>query len=89
MEIQILDGIWTLSAEDAPLGAEHCPVLRENTTLAMDIPGDIHSTLIKYNAIEDPRYTAQTEDCSWINGTDWKIERCFIWKKKQEGLSYC
>ncbi len=82
MEIQILDGIWTLSAEDAPLGAEHCPVLRENTTLAMDIPGDIHSTLIKYNAIEDPRYTAQTEDCSWINGTDWKIERCFIWKKK-------
>ena len=48
-----LDGIWKLRAdriEDNPFG------IKERMEWNMNIPGDVHDTLIKNNTIPDPYY---------------------------------
>jgi len=37
----------------------------------VDVPGDVHSTLIKYNQIEDPFYGYNDIKCQWVEKKVW------------------
>ena len=72
-----LDGIWKLRAdriEDNPFG------IKERMEWNMNIPGDVHDTLIKNNTIPDPYYGMNELDIQFIGRGDWTIYRTFDWK---------
>ena len=76
-----LDGIWKLRAdriEDNPFG------IKERMEWNMNIPGDVHDTLIKNNTIPDPYYGMNELDIQFIGRGDWTIYRTFFWKKEDE-----
>ncbi len=76
-----LDGIWKLRAdriEDNPFG------IKERMEWNMNIPGDVHDTLIKNNTIPDPYYGMNELDIQFIGRGDWTIYRTFDWKKEDE-----
>lgn len=36
-----------------------------------EVPGDVHSTLLKYGKIEDPFYSTNVEKCRWVEDKIW------------------
>ena len=76
-----LDGLWKLRAdkiEDNKFG------IKENMEWDMELPGDVHDTLIKNNTIPDPYYGMNELDILFVGRGDWTIYRSFNWEKKDE-----
>lgn len=53
-------------------------ILKQSLESWMDVevPGDVHSTLLKYGKIEDPFYSTNVEKCRWVEDKNW-------WYKKE------
>ena len=76
-----LDGLWKLRAdkiEDNKFG------IKENMEWDMELPGDVHDTLIKNKTIPDPYYGMNELDILFVGRGDWTIYRSFNWEKKDE-----
>jgi len=58
-----LAGDWQLSSVD------------NSHTLAMELPGDVHSALLKAGVIDDPYVGRNENDVQWVAHKDWVIER--------------
>lgn len=58
-----LAGDWQLSSVD------------NSHALAMELPGDVHSALLKAGVIDDPYVGRNENDVQWVAHKDWVIER--------------
>lgn len=45
--------------------------------LLTEVPGDVHSTLLKHGKIEDPFYSTNVEKCRWIENKVWWYKKDF------------
>jgi Beta-galactosidase/beta-glucuronidase len=46
------------------------------------VPGDVHSTLLRYGKIEDPFYGTNVEKCRWVEGKTWWYRNTFRFDPK-------
>ena len=79
-----LDGIWKLRAdriEDNPFG------IKERMEWNMNIPGDVHDTLIKNNTIPDPYYGMNELDIQFIGRVIGLYTGPLTGRKKMKGHS--
>ena len=63
-----LDGVWK-GRGVAPNGEEIC--------FDGQVPGCVHTDLLRIGAIDDPMRGKNAEQCSWIEHTDWTYTRTF------------
>lgn len=78
-----LKGQWQLK----PINIEENKFgITQEKTYSINIPGDVHSSLIEQNVISDPYYGKNEDDILFIGRGDWKIEREFEYRKKTK---YC
>ncbi|MBC8062431.1 MAG: glycoside hydrolase family 2 protein [Clostridiaceae bacterium] len=47
----------------------------------VEVPGDVHSTLLKYGKIEDPFYSTNVEKCRWVEDKVWWYKKEFIFNE--------
>lgn len=52
--------------------------------LVCDVPGDVHSTLLKHGVIEDPYYGTNDVKCQWIHNKVWWYRKEFEFIKSKE-----
>ncbi|WP_163194313.1 beta-mannosidase [Clostridium thermarum] len=50
--------------------------------LDVEVPGDVHSTLLKYKKIEDPFYSTNAEKCRWIEDKTWWYKKSFNFERE-------
>lgn len=55
---------------------------KEIHNVQMNIPGDIHSALIRAKKIPDPYWAFNEKDVQWVGRENWKIRRTFHFKKQ-------
>ena len=48
----------------------------------VEVPGDVHSTLLKYRKIEDPFYSTNVEKCRWIEDKVWWYKKEFVFNEE-------
>lgn len=78
-----LKGQWKLR----PINIEENKFgITQDKTYSINIPGDVHSSLIEQEVINDPYYGKNENDILFIGRGDWKIEREFEYSKKSK---YC
>ncbi len=74
-----LKGQWKLR----PINIEENKFgITQDKIYSINIPGDIHSSLIEQEVINDPYYGKNEDDILFIGRGDWKIEREFEYSKK-------
>lgn len=83
MLITKLDGNWKLSNKSLTIARKNAPFFKENNSLDISIPGDVHTALINNNIIEDPYYADNEMKQLWVGKCDWKIERDFTFSKQK------
>lgn len=71
--ITSLNGEWKLSGP--------------KTNCTINLPGDVHSCLIKNTIIPDPYYGCNEKDLLWVGQSQWTFEREFEYKKIKETKS--
>lgn len=49
--------------------------------LDVEVPGDVHSTLLKYGKIEDPFYSTNVEKCRWVEDKVWWYKKEFVFNE--------
>ena len=84
MQTQLLDGAWILSAQDPKAIENNCSYFNNINRIDINIPGDVHSTLLNRGFIKDPYYGTDELDTLWVGQNDWKIERSFTFKKTEK-----
>lgn len=72
-----LDGVWKLSC-----------AARDLKEIPMNIPGDIHATLLEKKIIPDPFYATNEEPIQWVGEQEWEIEHEFEVKNISNYVSY-
>ena len=77
----LLDGKWQLRADRIE---ENAFGIKEGSVWEMNIPGDVHNTLIENGTIPDPYWGTNELDVLFVGRGDWSVERTFLWKKKEE-----
>ena len=65
----LLDGQWKLSCYQKSI-----------KNIPMNIPGDIHSSLLRQNIIEDPYFDCNEKKAEWVHYNEWTIHRSFEMK---------
>ncbi len=71
----------------------------ETGWLRVNVPGDVHSTLVKRKIIPDPYFGLNNEKCRWVADREWWYRKSFCvpeeWQKKEkiirlifEGVDY-
>ena len=60
---------------------------KEIKDIPMNIPGDVHSALIRAKQIADPYYALNEKDVQWIGQENWSIARTFTYTHR-EGTAY-
>ncbi|WP_432797142.1 beta-mannosidase [Poriferisphaera sp. WC338] len=68
-----LSGEWELSCE----GGEGQNHFKKQETLAGQLPGEVHSALLRSGHIEDPYVGLNERDVQWIGRSKWKYVRTF------------
>ena len=56
--------------------------------IQMNIPGDIHSALIRSNIIPDPCYGFNERDVQWVGLENWSIRKTFVFHPQTGCRSY-
>ena len=84
MQTQLLDGTWSLSSVDPSAIVNNCSYFSNINRIDIDIPGDVHSTLLDRGFIKDPYYASDELSTLWVGQNDWKIERDFTYKKSEK-----
>lgn len=74
-----LNGKWTLS---------NSLNRKELKDISMNIPGDVHSALLREKIISDPYVGFNEKDVQWVGKENWKITRKFSFKKQTGLTSY-
>ncbi|MDF2595990.1 MAG: beta-mannosidase, partial [Clostridia bacterium] len=85
MEKVTLAENWQLKAYDE----EYIPELKlkdfdlaEAGWIPVQVPGDVHSALMKAGIIEDPFYSTNAEKCRWVEDKIWVYRNQFVWSKE-------
>ena len=84
MQTQLLDGSWILSAQNPAAISKNCSYFSNINRIDINIPGDVHSTLLNRGFIKDPYYGTDELDTLWVGQNDWKIERSFTFKRTEK-----
>ncbi len=72
-----LNGKWFLYPAEKNKIREFTSFFDKNDQLEMEIPGDIHSALIKNGIIPDPYWGKNELKVQWVGKQDWVIEKEF------------
>jgi beta-mannosidase len=56
--------------------------LNMDTWMDVEVPGDVHSTLLKYGKIEDPFYSTNVEKCRWVEDKIWWYKKEFTFNEE-------
>lgn len=56
--------------------------------IQMNLPGDVHSALIRANIIPDPYYGFNEKDVQWVGRENWSISKSFVFHQKTGTKSY-
>ena len=83
MEMVISDS-WKLKGFDENSQCEiEEAICNENVDgwLEVEVPGDVHSTLLKNKIIEDPFYSTNVEKCRWVEDKIWIYKNEFYFEK--------
>lgn len=84
MKISLNDG-WKLRCYEE--GSSHTKILQpdieDGEWLDVEVPGDVHTTLLRHGIIEDPFYSTNVEKCRWIEGKIWWYRKTFIFDKPE------
>ncbi|MGN0907174.1 MAG: glycosyl hydrolase 2 galactose-binding domain-containing protein [Bullifex sp.] len=83
MKIQTLDGKWSLKPADHAAISRNTAYFNENETIDMNLPGDVHSTLLEHGIIKDPYYAKDELDTLWVGQNDWTVSRDFTYEKEE------
>jgi beta-mannosidase len=59
-----------------PLGA-HAPGYDDSDWLPADVPGDVHTSLVKAGRIQTPFYNMNIETCQWVEEREWWYRTTF------------
>jgi beta-mannosidase len=74
-----LQGEWQLQGEivsDGSASAAECSsYFKEHQSLSMNIPGDVHSTLLEHHLIPDPYFATNELDIQWIGRSGWTLKK--------------
>ncbi len=62
--------------------AELVPDQSAGEWLDTEVPGDVHSTLLKYEKIADPFYSTNIEQCRWVETAVWWYRKEFSWDRE-------
>lgn len=79
-----LNGTWKLFPKDKNKIKSYTDYFEKNEFVKAQIPGDIHSALIKAKIIKDPYYGKNEQEIQWIGKCDWIIERTFTIKELKQ-----
>jgi Beta-galactosidase/beta-glucuronidase len=71
-----LNGTWTLRPNSAGI-AKNAPFFKTNESTSINIPGEIHQTLLEQHIIDDPYYAMNEKDALFVGQSDWIISRKF------------
>lgn len=58
------------------------------SNIQMNIPGDVHSALIRSSIIPDPYFGMNEKDVQWVGKDSWKISKDFEFKIQDNSKSY-
>lgn len=53
--------------------------------LPAEVPGDVHSTLLRHGLIEDPFYDTNAEKCRWVEEKVWWYRKEFVFDRTLNG----
>ena len=79
MKLNLSGKEWTLS---------NAGTRTEISGLQMNVPGDVHSALIRGGVISDPYWECNERDVQWVGKESWSISRPFDFKKEKGCRSY-
>jgi len=79
MERTTLDGTWTVEAVSGPAGSE-----RFRDPVAAEVPGCVHTDLLRAGLIPDPFDGDGEAETQWIGDTVWRYRRTFAWAAPDE-----
>jgi beta-mannosidase len=68
-----LDGLWFLTPAEPKAASKFTAA----PAVACQLPGDIHSALLRANVIEDPYWATNELDIQWVGQQAWILERTF------------
>ena len=77
MDTISLNANWQLIAKKI----ESNPFIKENSTLDISIPFEVHDVLSKARIIPEPYYKDNINSISFVAKADWEIKRTFSYKK--------
>ena len=69
-----LDGEWKLFYFEPNQGVTkqaHLPEFVEHDAIAVQVPGDVHSALIRAGILPDPYFDENPEACGWVEDYEW------------------
>jgi beta-mannosidase len=69
---------WFEPNEKKPLDIAD-PFYIDHFWMTTKVPGDVHSTLISKNIIEDPFIGHNDLKCRWVEGKEWWYRTTFVW----------
>ena len=83
MKIKTLDGKWSLRPADNAAISRNTAFFSENEKLEMNLPGDVHSTLLERGIIKDPYYAKNELEMLWVGQNGWNLSRDFSYEKEE------
>ncbi|HAK69574.1 MAG TPA: beta-mannosidase, partial [Treponema sp.] len=77
--INLNGSAWTLSASEKKL---------KISGVQMNIPGDVHSALLRKGIIQNPYWRFNEKDVQWVGKEKWLISRTFDFRKEEGFRTY-
>lgn len=69
-----LNGVWNLFYFEPGQGMQkgaHREDFNERDAISVDVPGDVHTALIRAGILPDPYYDENPEACGWVEDYEW------------------
>ncbi len=83
-----LNGEWKLFYFEPGQGISkqvHLPEFAEREAIAVQVPGDVHTALIRAGILPDPYYDEHPEACGWVEDYEWWYRTRFIVPPDMQG----
>lgn len=86
-----LNGSWNLFHFEPGQGVQkgaHREDFNERDAIAVDVPGDVHTALIRAGILPDPYYDENPEACGWVEDYEWWYRTRFTVPADMQGQRF-
>lgn len=89
MQILLNDG-WQIQGCERNSAADQIGLTdRSGEWLDAEVPGDVHSTLLRHGRIADPFYDTHVEECRWVEDMAWWYRKEFHFERQLASDQFC